>query len=197
MFRTLGVLFLGFDICRISAYILPLCYVRAYHRRACVNPIHILTLFSRERHGLSRSLLPLRVPIKILYACSHWFGKSKNRHISNLVKIRNYGSLCNLGAWTFHTTLRAFKACYRNSFTFTLCNLPIPVISFLFGPNVLLSTIFSCTHNLCSYIGDSRDSSVDRLGYGRPRFDSRHGQEIFVNSTASRPALGPTQFPIQ
>jgi hypothetical protein len=96
------------------------------------------------------------------------------------------------------TTLRAFTACYRDSFTFTLCNLlPIPVISFLFCPKVLLSTLFSCTHNLHSYlyIRARRDSSVDRPGLGRPRFDFRHGQDIFLYSTASRPALRPIQFP--
>jgi hypothetical protein len=37
----------------------------------------------------------------------------------------------------------------------------------------------------------------DRLQDGRQGFDSRQGQEIFLYSTASRPALGPTQPPIQ
>jgi hypothetical protein len=32
---------------------------------------------------------------------------------------------------------------------------------------------------------------------GRPRFDSRQGQEICVYFTAPRPVLGPTQPPIQ
>jgi hypothetical protein len=31
----------------------------------------------------------------------------------------------------------------------------------------------------------------------RPEFDSRQGQEIFLYSTMFRPALGPTQPPIQ
>jgi hypothetical protein len=31
----------------------------------------------------------------------------------------------------------------------------------------------------------------------KSRFDSQQGQEIFLSSTASRPALGPTQFPTQ
>jgi hypothetical protein len=35
------------------------------------------------------------------------------------------------------------------------------------------------------------------LWAGRPGFDFRQGQEIFVFSTASRTALGPTQPPIQ
>jgi hypothetical protein len=41
----------------------------------------------------------------------------------------------------------------------------------------------------------SQYSSVDLPG--RPGFDSRQGQEIFLFSTASRPTLGPTQLPIQ
>jgi hypothetical protein len=32
---------------------------------------------------------------------------------------------------------------------------------------------------------------------GRPGFDSRQSQEIFLHSTAFRPALGPTKPPIQ
>jgi hypothetical protein len=32
---------------------------------------------------------------------------------------------------------------------------------------------------------------------GRPRFYSRQGKQIFLYSTASRPALGPTQVHIQ
>jgi hypothetical protein len=37
----------------------------------------------------------------------------------------------------------------------------------------------------------------DGLWAGRPGFDSRQGHEILPYSTASRPALGPTQAPIQ
>jgi hypothetical protein len=37
----------------------------------------------------------------------------------------------------------------------------------------------------------------DRLQAERPGFDPRHGQEIFVYSTPSRPALGLIQPPIQ
>jgi hypothetical protein len=37
----------------------------------------------------------------------------------------------------------------------------------------------------------------DGLRAGRPCFDSRRGQETFLYSTASRPALGPTLPPIQ
>jgi hypothetical protein len=33
--------------------------------------------------------------------------------------------------------------------------------------------------------------------HGRPGFDPRQGQEIFLLVSASRPALGPTQPPIQ
>jgi hypothetical protein len=35
------------------------------------------------------------------------------------------------------------------------------------------------------------------LDYGRPRFDSRQRQRIFPLSSVSRPALGPTQPPVQ
>jgi hypothetical protein len=35
------------------------------------------------------------------------------------------------------------------------------------------------------------------LRAGRPGFDSRQGQEMFLRSIASRSALGPTQPPIQ
>jgi hypothetical protein len=37
----------------------------------------------------------------------------------------------------------------------------------------------------------------DGLRAGRPGFDSRQGQEIFLFSTASRSALRPTQPPMQ
>jgi hypothetical protein len=37
----------------------------------------------------------------------------------------------------------------------------------------------------------------DGLRAGRPGFDSRKGREIFLFSTASKPALGATQPPIQ
>jgi hypothetical protein len=46
----------------------------------------------------------------------------------------------------------------------------------------------------------SRDSSVGiatGYGAGRPALDFRKGQEIFLFSVASRPALGPTQPPIK
>jgi hypothetical protein len=46
----------------------------------------------------------------------------------------------------------------------------------------------------------SQDSSVgikERLRAGRPEFDSRERQEIFLSSTASSPALRPTQPPVQ
>jgi hypothetical protein len=36
-----------------------------------------------------------------------------------------------------------------------------------------------------------------RLRAGRPGFDSRQGQEIFLYFTSSRPALGLTQPPVQ
>jgi hypothetical protein len=41
------------------------------------------------------------------------------------------------------------------------------------------------------------DRYSDRLRSGRLKFDSRQEQEIFLFSTASRPALGPTQSLIQ
>jgi hypothetical protein len=37
----------------------------------------------------------------------------------------------------------------------------------------------------------------DRLRAGQPGFHSREGQEAFLYSTASRPALGPSQPPLQ
>jgi hypothetical protein len=44
----------------------------------------------------------------------------------------------------------------------------------------------------------SRDSSIDvGLRAGWPDFHSRKGQENFLNSTATIPARGPTQPPIQ
>jgi hypothetical protein len=42
---------------------------------------------------------------------------------------------------------------------------------------------------------ESQDS--DGLRAGRPGFDSRQGQEIFLYSTASRQVLGSTQPPTQ
>jgi hypothetical protein len=38
---------------------------------------------------------------------------------------------------------------------------------------------------------------TDGLRVGRPGFDSRQGQDIFLLSTAARRALGPTQHPVQ
>jgi hypothetical protein len=46
-------------------------------------------------------------------------------------------------------------------------------------------------------IYDSVAHSVVYRRAGRPGFDSRQGQEIFLFATVSRPALGPTQPPIQ
>jgi hypothetical protein len=37
----------------------------------------------------------------------------------------------------------------------------------------------------------------DEVRDGRPGFDSRQRQDIFLYSTASRPSLGPTQPPIE
>jgi hypothetical protein len=37
----------------------------------------------------------------------------------------------------------------------------------------------------------------DRLRAGRPRFNSRQGQEIFLLSTASRPVLGSIHPPVK
>jgi hypothetical protein len=45
-------------------------------------------------------------------------------------------------------------------------------------------------------LNDLRSRHSDRLRAGRPGFDSRN-DEIFLFSTPSRPALGPTQPPIQ
>jgi hypothetical protein len=59
------------------------------------------------------------------------------------------------------------------------------------------TTLNNIVNNLYIYIHNfllgSRDSSVG-IAMG---FDSREGQEIFPFSTASVPALGPTQPPIQ
>jgi hypothetical protein len=48
----------------------------------------------------------------------------------------------------------------------------------------------------CTPRGVEIAQSVQRRA-ARPRFDSRQGQDISLNSTESRPALGPTQPPIQ
>jgi hypothetical protein len=48
-----------------------------------------------------------------------------------------------------------------------------------------------------AYINGSRDSSVGIATGSTAGFDSRLGQEIFLYYTASRPALKPTQPPIQ
>jgi hypothetical protein len=53
---------------------------------------------------------------------------------------------------------------------------------------------------IATNISGSRGSSVSivtQLRSGRPEFFSRQGQEIFLSTTASRPALGPTQSSIQ
>jgi hypothetical protein len=50
---------------------IAVCSVRAYHSRACVNPIHLLKLFSRARHVSQAVCCLLSVPIRILKACSH------------------------------------------------------------------------------------------------------------------------------
>jgi hypothetical protein len=47
------------------------------------------------------------------------------------------------------------------------------------------------------HLRDSSVSIVTKLRIGRPRFDSRKGQKYFLFATASRPALEPTQPPIQ
>lgn len=72
----------------------------------------------------------------------------------------------------------------------------------LYGKFDPLVIHLQCTGNLCTDIlHGSRDSSVGiatRLRAGRPRFDSRQGQEIFfLISVTSRPALEPTQPPIE
>jgi hypothetical protein len=46
-------------------------------------------------------------------------------------------------------------------------------------------------------IWDSSVGIATKLRAGRPGLDSRQGQEIFLYITASKPALGPTQPPIQ
>jgi hypothetical protein len=62
------------------------------------------------------------------------------------------------------------------------------------------SSFSSATDTIRGYIraySGSRDSSA--LGYGLNDrvFESRQGLESFLSTTASRPALGPTQSPIQ
>jgi hypothetical protein len=47
------------------------------------------------------------------------------------------------------------------------------------------------------WVGSSSFSIVTRLRAGQPGFDSRQGQRIFLLVTASRPALGRAQPPIQ
>jgi hypothetical protein len=87
-----------------------------------------------------------------------------------------------------------------------------PLISSLLGPNIPLHTLSSKNSNhfsLYSYcilinlaLRLSRDSSVGiALGYGLNDWGSRvrfpAGAGIFLFTTASRTALGPTQPPIQ
>jgi hypothetical protein len=53
---------------------------------------------------------------------------------------------------------------------------------------------------LLSYVTRNGDKSVNiatRIRAGRPEFDSRQGQEPSLLTTASIPAQGPTQPPIQ
>jgi hypothetical protein len=52
---------------------------------------------------------------------------------------------------------------------------------------------------MCPVSFPSRDCAVDSHGLrtGRPGFDSRRGQEIFYRVIAFKPALGPSQPPIQ
>jgi hypothetical protein len=66
---------------------------------------------------------------------------------------------------------------------------------------------FAVSYPSCMLIGEqntlcgvrNRDSSDGSNGLrgGQPRFDSRQGKEIFLYTTATRPALGPTQPHIQ
>jgi hypothetical protein len=77
----------------------------------------------------------------------------------------------------------------------SLCNfLYCPVTSNLLGPHILLDTLFLDTLN--SYVGIATRLptgwTIGVLG-----FDSRWGLGIFLFTTASRTALGPTQSPIQ
>jgi hypothetical protein len=51
--------------------------------------------------------------------------------------------------------------------------------------------------NLCNWSRGSSVNVVTRLQAGRPGFDSSHEQGYFLFATASGPALGPTQPPIQ
>jgi hypothetical protein len=69
---------------------------------------------------------------------------------------------------------------------------------------------FVVIHNYCTWASSASRyspyvSGAMRTTYGiatglragRPEFNSRQGQEIFLYATASKPALGPTQPPIQ
>jgi hypothetical protein len=63
-----------------------------------------------------------------------------------------------------------------------------------------ISSFPNMKQDLVSYSFAKRDSPVGiATGYGLDGqlFDSRECQEIFLCSTASRPALGPNQSPIQ
>jgi hypothetical protein len=71
MFWTLGSSIPGVWYLENFCVYITVRYVRAYHSRACANPIHFLALFSRARLGLSSSPLPLCVSIRILHVCSH------------------------------------------------------------------------------------------------------------------------------
>jgi hypothetical protein len=99
---------------------------------------------------------------------------------------------------------------YRKSLAVNLlsdlmCNVTDVHCTSVNGSVFQLSTRIFQTHYLricvlywlwCSFIADV--SIVTRLQAGRPRFDSRQGlSENFFHATASGPALGPTQPPIQ
>jgi hypothetical protein len=75
--------------------------------------------------------------------------------------------------------------------------LKIPKFSTLiFNKFILVNQIVNLRNNICIFIDPGLLSGYsDGLLVGRLGFDSRH--EIFLYSTASRPALGPTQPLIQ
>jgi hypothetical protein len=68
----------------------------------------------------------------------------------------------------------------------------------MFHTLALVSAVLFQLQTFPSYQSHGSSASiVTRLRSGRLRFDSRKVHGIFLFATASRPALGPTQFPFQ
>jgi hypothetical protein len=76
------------------------------------------------------------------------------------------------------------------------CRLLIPVLIITQVWKFLIQNI--CNFNSVWPLYGSRGSSVSIVSdYGQSGFDTRQGQRIFPLASVSRPALGPTQPPVQ